>query len=306
MVTIKQLRYLVAISDQLHFRRAAEQVHISQPTLSGQLREMEEKLGIQLVERSRARVLLTPIGTEIAERARDILRSVDDIVELAKQGHSHLGGKFRLGVLPSLGPYLLPHFLPALHKSYPRLKLYVREAIPAMLINDLEDGKLDILLFPLPISRADLEYVRIFREPLWVVAPSDHNIAKRKTVRREDLTHQTVLALERGHRLHDQVHHLCEEFNADVALDFEGSSLDTLRQMVAMGLGISFLPSLYVTAEISDSDTSVVARKLDHGNPSRVIGMVWRRHSARTKEFIELADFIRNSLKDVKDVVALR
>jgi len=306
MVTIKQLRYLVAISDQLHFRRAAEQVHISQPTLSGQLREMEEKLGVQLVERSRARVLLTPIAAEISERARDILRSVDDIVELAKQGHSHLGGTFRLGVLPSLGPYLLPHFLPALHKSYPRLKLYVREAIPAALIHDLEDGKLDILLFPLPITRADLEHVRIFLEPLWVVAPSDHTMARRKTVRREDLTHQTVLALERGHRLHDQVRHLCEEFNADVSLDFEGSSLDTLRQMVAMGLGISFLPSLYVSAEISDNDTSVVARKLDHGNPSRVIGMVWRRHSARIREFIELSDFIRDSLKGMQDIVTLR
>lgn len=296
MPTLQQLRYLVAISETLHFRRAAEMTHVTQPTLSGQLRELEEKLGVQLVERSRSRVILTPTGTTIAARARMVLRDVEDIVEMAKHGESVLGGTVRLGVLPSLGPYLLPHILPELHRTYPDLKIYVREGVPRDLQHGLDQGHLDLLLFPLPIKGADLVSTRLFREPLWIVSSCDHRFAKQEDAQRADLKGETVLTLEQGHRLHDQVRDLCNEFDAHLSLDYEGTSLDTLRQMVGMGMGISFLPALYVRSEVMH-DKQVVARQLRSRSPFRMIGMIWRRQSARQDEFFTLADHIRKMLK---------
>ncbi len=296
MPTLQQLRYLVAVADTLHFRRAAELTHVTQPTLSGQLRELENKLGVQLVERSRAKVILTPVGAEIAARGRTVLRDVQDIVELAAHGHSLLDGTIRVGVIQSLGPYLLPHILPELHQSYPNLKLYVREGMPQTLLGGIDDGSFDLLFFPLPVKGADLHTTRLFREPLWIVMPSDHHLAKKKTIDRSDLKDETVLTLERGHRLHDQVQALCEQYRAKLSLDYEGTSLDTLRQMVAMGMGLSFLPALYVLSEVLQDD-QVVVRQLRSRAPSRMIGMVWRRHSARQDEFVTLAEHVRGIMK---------
>lgn len=296
MPTLKQLRYLVAIADTLHFRRAAELSHISQPTLSGQLRELEERLGVQLVERSRAKVVLTPIGKEIAGRARTILRDVTDLIDLAKQGQDVLGGMLRLGVLSSLGPYLLPHILPELHQTYPQLKLYVREGMPNALLHGLDEGSLDVLIFPLPVKGADLRVARLFREPLLIAAARDHALANKEFAERSDLKGETVLALERGHRLHDQVSELCDHYGAKLALDYEGTSLDTLRQMVGMGMGFTFLPALYVRSEIP-KDGEVAARPMRARPPSRTIGMIWRRHSARGDEFAALAGLTRGIIK---------
>ena len=304
MPTLQQLRYLVAISETLHFRRAAEMTHVTQPTLSGQLRELEEKLGVQLVERSRSRVILTPTGTAIAARARIVLRDVEDIVEMAKHGESVLGGTVRLGVLPSLGPYLLPHILPELHQTYPDLKIYVREGVPRDLQHGLDQGHLDLLLFPLPIKGADLVSTRLFREPLWIVSSCEHRFAEQEDAQRADLKGETVLTLEQGHRLHDQVRDLCQEFDAHLSLDYEGTSLDTLRQMVGMGMGISFLPALYVRSEVMH-DKQVVARQLRSRAPFRMIGMIWRRQSARQDEFFALAEIIRGMLKSRVPEVAV-
>ncbi len=306
MPTLQQLRYLVAVAETLHFRRAAELTHVTQPTLSGQLRELEEKLGVQLVERSRARVILTPIGSEIAGRAKGVLRDVQDIVEVAKHEQNLMGGTIRLGVLPSLGPYLLPHILPELHRRYPDLKFYVREGLPQALLGGLDDGSYDLLLFPLPVTGSDIAHTRLFREPLLVVAPTDHRLAKKQQAEQTDLKNETILALERGHRLHDQVNELCTQYGAKLALDYEGTSLDTLRQMVGMGMGLSLLPALYVRSEVSNDD-QVVARHLRTRRPFRMIGMVWRRHSARQDEFQALAELIREIMSEgVPEVTVLR
>lgn len=296
MPTLQQFRYLVAVADTLHFRRAAELCHVTQPTLSGQLRELEQRLGVQLVERSRSKVVMTPAGAEIAARAQVVLRDVQEIVELAKGGQSLLSGTIRVGVLQSLGPYLMPHILPELHASYPKLKLYLREGLPQVLLGALDDGHLDLLFFPLPITGTDVITARLFREPLWIIAPHDHPLALKDTIDRADLRGETMLALERGHRLHDQVRQLCEEFGAHLALDYEGTSLDTLRQMVAMGMGLSFVPTLYVLSEVL-RDNQVAARRFRPPTPSRMIGMVWRRHSARQEEFEMLAALIRGVLR---------
>ncbi|NIA69767.1 hydrogen peroxide-inducible genes activator [Pelagibius litoralis] len=297
MPTLQQLRYLVAVGETLHFRRAAERTHVTQPTLSGQLRELEEKLGVQLVERSRAKVILTPIGKEIVARARTVIRDVQDIVELARQGKSLLGGTIRVGVLQTLGPYLLPHILPELHRSFPDLKLYVREGMPQALLTAIDDGNLDLLFFPVPVKGADLQSARLFREPLSLVAPSDHRLAAKEKIDQADLKNETILTLERGYRLHDQVRDLCEQYGASLSLDYEGTSLDTLRQMVGMGMGLSLLPALYVRSEVLQ-DEQVVARQIRSKAPFRMIGMIWRRHSARQHEFLALAEMIRGILKD--------
>ena len=305
MPTLQQLRYLVAVSDTLHFRRAAELTHVTQPTLSGQLRQLEQKLGVQLVERSTARVVLTPIGKEVATRARAVLHEVEEIVELAKHDQNPLGGTIRLGVLPSLGPYLLPHILPDIHHAYPDLKLYVREGVPRTLLTGLDEANLDLLLFPLPASGSDLRSVRLFREPLWIVAPVDHPLAEKDSVDWSDLEGETILSLERGHRLHDQVRELCETFGANLSLEYEGTSLDTLRYMVGMGMGLSFLPALYVRSDVKH-DSQVVARQIRSRTPFRIIGMIWRRHTARGEEFKALGERIRGILKAaVSEVTAL-
>jgi len=296
MPTLKQLRYLVAVADTLHFRRAAEAAHVSQPTLSGQLQELEERLGVRLVERSRARVLLTPAGKEIVARARVVLQDVQEIMDMAQHGHRLFGGILRLGVIPTLGPYLLPHILPELHAAYPDLKLYVREGMPAALLQVLEEGSLDLLLFPLPVVGKNLNSARLFREPLVIAAARDHRLARKPYVERSDLQGETVLALERGHRLHDQVRELCEEFGAEISLDFEGTSLDTLRQMVGMGMGLAFLPALYVRSEIP-GDGDVIIRPMRPRPPTRIIGTIWRRHSVQSKDYITLSDFVRDKLK---------
>lgn len=305
MPTLQQFRYFVAVAETLHFRRAAEITHVTQPTLSGQLRELELKLGVQLVERSRSRVILTPIGKEIAVRCRSVLRDVQDIVDMAKHGEGLLSGTIRLGVLQTLGPYLLPHLLPDLHKTYPSLKLYVREGMPQALVRGIDDGSLDLLLFPLPLKGADLKTVSLFREPLWFVSSNTHPLARKKKIVGADLEGEDILTLEPGYRLHDQVRDLCEEYGANLALDYEGTSLDTLRQMVGMGMGHSFLPALYIRAEAL-ADEEIVARTLKPRGPSRTIGMVWRRHSSRQQEFDALAGLIRTILKrDVPEVTVI-
>ena len=291
MPSLQQLRYLVAIADTLHFRRAAEAVNVTQPTLSAQLRELEIRLGVQLVERSRARVVMTPIGAEIAARGRRILREVADIRDLARRAQEPLTGTIRVGVVPSLGSYLLPHLIPDLHEGFPDLRLYVREGMADALAHRLEEGAIDFLFHPLPVTRAELVVVPLFREPLMVVLPRDHALAAAAAIRPEDLRGQTMLALEPGHQLYEQVRLLAEAYGAEVSHDFEGTSLDTLRQMVAMGLGITLLPALYIRSEVA-REKLVVARPMSGEQPAREIAMVWRRGTARDAEFRDLSQIV--------------
>jgi LysR family hydrogen peroxide-inducible transcriptional activator len=290
--SIRQLEYLVAVSETRHFRRAAEKSGVSQPTLSAQIQALEERLGIRLVERSRGGVVMTSVGNEFASRARGILGELQAMVDLARHGQKPLSSSVRLGTLQSIGPYLLPHILPELHEAYPELRLYVREAVARALLGGLEDGSFDLLLFPLPVRAADFAMARLYREPLWLVASHSHPLASKEHIAHADLKGETVLALEEGHRLHGQVRDLCDQYGANLSLDYEGTSLDTLRQMVAMEMGLSFLPALYVRSEVAQ-DRQVVSRLLYERPPSRTIGMLWRWQSGRHEEFKTLAGLIR-------------
>lgn len=295
MPTLQQMRYLVAVANTLHFRRAAETVNVTQPTLSAQLKELELRLGVQLVERGRNRILLTPVGTEIVARARRVLRDVEEIRDLARLSRRPLGDTVKLGVVQSLGSYLLPLLVPDLHESHPALRFYVREALPDTLVDQLESGALDLLFYPLPLERKELVIEPIFHEPLRVVVPHDHPLAAKDSIDRTDLRGETLLTLEPGHRLYDQVRSLSDEFRAKLSHDFEGTSLDTLRQMVAMGMGISLLPALYIRSEVA-RERLVTDRPVSGTEPSRLIGMVWRKGSARDSEFRDLAQIVAGIL----------
>ncbi|MFN3145669.1 MAG: LysR substrate-binding domain-containing protein [Paracoccaceae bacterium] len=296
MPTLQQLRYLVAVADTLHFRRAAEACHVTQPTLSAQLKELEAKLGVELVERSRARVILTPMGRDISERARRVLRGVDDIRDTARIGRSMLEGVIRIGVIQTLGSYLLPLIVPDLHKSHPKLGLYMREGLPDLLLRGIEDGTLDLLFFPLPLARAELEARSLFREPIHVVTPHDHRLAREDAIEPSMLHGETILSLEPGHKLYEQVRALCADYGAELSHDFEGTSLDTLRQMVAMGMGISLMPALYVKSEVAHQDI-VVSRPFRGTPPARTIGMIWRKGTAREPEYRALGGLICEILR---------
>ncbi|MGB3553858.1 MAG: hydrogen peroxide-inducible genes activator [Jannaschia sp.] len=298
MPTLQQFRYLVAVADTLHFRRAAESVHVTQPTLSAQLRELEAKLGVRLVERSRSGVTLTAVGQEVSDRARRVLRDVADIAALARSGADAFDGTIRVGLVGSLGSYFLPLVIPALHDAYPKLKFYVREGLASDLMSRLRNGTLDLLFFPLPVEEPSLRVLPLFHEPLLVVMPSDHRLAAAARVERGDLRGETVMTLETGHRLHDTVAAIAAETGAELSLDYEGTSLDTLRQMVATGLGLSILPALYVRSEVA-RESLVVARPLSDPEPGRDIGMIWRRSTAQGDAFEQLGQTIRTALRQV-------
>jgi LysR family hydrogen peroxide-inducible transcriptional activator len=296
MPSIRQLEYLVALSQELHFRRAAEKMHVTQPTLSAQLQQLEKHLKASLIERGSSGVMLTPLGREVAARASIVLAQVQDIRDLASASQHGFNGTIRLGVPPTLGPYLLPHIVPKLHADYPSMKLYVREDKPASLITHLLAGAHDLAIVPMPVVQSDLVVQKLFGEPLRLVCAPDHPLALNKRVTRNDLAAEQVLAMESGHHLHDQVSRICDDFGAVLLRDYEGTSLDTLRLMVGMGVGIAFLPALYIRSEIG-TRKEISVLDIEMPNLQRQIALVWRESSVHASLFDEIATLIRRIAK---------
>lgn len=295
MPSLRQLEYFVALSETRHFRRAADRVGVTQPTLSAQLAELERRLDVQLVERSRSGVVVTAIGEQVLEHAQEIARHARAIRELARSHQGGLNGLVRLGLPHTIGPYLLPYLIAPLHRAYPQLRLYVREDVPTALPDGLESGVHDLLILPVPIRNGDFESVALFREALHLIAPADHPLARAGTAQKAELKGEPILALGRGHQLRTQVEDLCKEFGAKLLTSYEGTSLDTLRQMVGMGLGFTFLPDLYVRRELA-SDSAVRIVSLKGRALYRTIGLVWRSSSALSAAFTRLAGDIRGTL----------
>lgn len=296
MPTIRQLEYLVAVAVTRNFRRAAERTNTTQPTLSEQIKSLEERLGAQLVERTTSRVVLTAIGVQVVEIARRILRDANEIRSLAASGGKELSGLLRLGLPATIGPYLLQHVVPKLHKSYGGLKLYVREEPPSSLPRSLEDGTLDLIITTLPVRGDEFVSEILFREPLYLTVGADHPLAEREEVALADIASEDVLALGSGHQLHDEVVALCVEAGARIRYDFEGTSVDMLREMVVMGLGITFMPGLYVRSELL-RDPNVKTLRLRERSIHRTIGMVWRKSSAHQADYAKLASFFRTTIE---------
>lgn len=299
MPTLQQLRYLVAVADTLSFSRAAEICRVTQPTLSMQLRELETRLGTRLVERTRARVLMTPVGEAVARRARAVMAEIDDMREIARRDDPEAPqAALRLGVVQTVGAYVLSVAMPALRHAYPQMRLQVREERFDMLIRQLLDGAHDAILLPEAVDRPDLEGQLLAVEPLQAVLPADHRLAGRALIHPADLAGETVLTMEGSPDLQAQVARFCSEAGAAQARDYEGTTLDTLRQMVAAGMGVSLLPTLYIRSEVM-REQLVVARPLAAGAPVRALSMVWRRDTPRARTHAALATLLRDSLLPV-------
>ncbi len=277
---LKDLRYLVAVADQRHFGRAAAQCHVSQPTLSAQLKKLEESLGVQLIERAPNNVSLTEAGEQIVARARRILEATDEVVTLARTQKDPLGGRLRVALLPTIGPYLLPHVAPAVRKALPRLELRLYEYQTGTILEKLHNGELDAGILALPVDLNGLEVRELYREPFTLAVPERHPLAARDSVKVADLKGETLLLLEEGHCLRDQALEVCSRVGTRDQADFRATSLETLRQMVATGAGVTLLPELAGRGAYRNA-RGVVLRPFARPEPVRHVGAIWRRTTAR-------------------------
>jgi LysR family hydrogen peroxide-inducible transcriptional activator len=299
MLTLRQLQCLSALADTLHFGRAAERIHISQPALSSQIALLEEDLGVLLVERTKRRVLLTPSGREVAERAKRILRDIEDLRTATRSAAAGpLSGTLRLGTLPTLGSYLLNDFLGPMRQRYPDLRLYLREEPADRLAADLTRGDLDLLLVDLPHKGAGVTVMPLLFEPLWAALPLGHPLAERENLAPADLAGEKLILMEAGHDLRDIALGLAEAAGAAEDPDFRATSLDSLRRMCATGVGVTLLPALYVEEEAL-TDPLIAVRPFAAPEPGREVGLVWRRASTRAAEFRLLGELIREFLPPV-------
>lgn len=290
-LTLRQLRALSAVAEMGSFRRAADRLGITQPSLSAQVQGLEDALGRRLVERGRSGALLTPAGREVEGRGRAILDAVGALID-SQSGE--IAGTLRLGVTPTLGPYLLPRVVAELHGSEPDLRLYIREASTRVLVRQLAEGLHDVVVTQSPLARPDLDSETLFSERLYLTLARDHALAAAGTIRSEDLAGLNVLSLDAGYQLHDQVRGLCESFGARFDEGYEGTSLDALRLMAGLGMGVTFLPALYALSEIR-SDSEVVTREIAGHPVARPIALAWRRSAGRGAAIARLADVLRQT-----------
>lgn len=290
--TLRQLRYLVAIAEHRHFGRAAEACFATQSTLSAGLQELEHLLDVKLVERSKRRVMLTPLGEQVVERARVVLREAEDIAELASASKDPLSGPLRLGVIPTIGPYLLPRVLPPLREKYPGLRLYLREDMTARLLDALHDGEIDVALIALPFPTDELEVRQLGADPFLLACRSDDPLAKAKAPELEHLPEERLLLLDEGHCLREHALAACRLEPAHHRDDFRATSLPTLVQMVANSLGITLLPKMAVDAGLLGG-TGLITRPMAPSTPAREVALVWRKTTPRGAEFDLLADMLR-------------
>ncbi|MGQ0455972.1 MAG: LysR substrate-binding domain-containing protein [Hyphomicrobium sp.] len=290
-VTFKQLRYFDALAREQHFGRAADACAVTQPALSMQIQELEASLGIPLVERTRAGIRLTPKGEEIALRSQRLLNDVRDLIDYAKQSAGVLSGTLRLGVIPSVAPYLLPPLLPLLREKYPDLELHVRETQTHVLTDELVEGKLDVLLLALPLKNPDIEEAPLFDDRFLLAVPKSKKLTGRVRATKDLVESDRLLLLEEGHCLRDQALTYCSLQQVDAFNTFGASSLSTIVEMVSAGLGITLLPEICVPVEGRAREIRMI-RFVDP-EPSRSIGLAWRRSSPRREDFRALGAVVK-------------
>ena len=288
-MNLRDLRYLVALADHRHFGRAAAACFVSQPTLSTQIRKLEDELGVTLVERSPRKIMLTPTGLQVAERARRIVGDVEQMKEVARRSQDPEAGVVRLGIFPTLGPYLLPHVVPSIRRRFPQLELLLIEEKSDQLLTRLRDGRLDAALLALPVHDEQMHAEPLFEEPFVLAVPDAHPLAARTTISLDALSDQRLLLLEDGHCLRDQALDVCHLAGAAEKSGFQGTSLETLRQMVAANVGLTLLPMLAIQPPVAQSPDITLLRFDDPQPPSRRIALVWRRSSAISAFLLALA-----------------
>ncbi|HUN76217.1 MAG TPA: LysR substrate-binding domain-containing protein [Steroidobacteraceae bacterium] len=293
---LKDLRYLVAVADERHFGRAARRCNVSQPTLSAQVKKLEDYLGVQLLEREPRRVVPTQAGEQIIARARRILEASDEVVTLARSHRDPLAGQLRVALLPTIGPYLLPRVTPAVRKALPRLTLLLYEYQTAPLLAKLHAGEIDVGILALPVELEGLDSRELYEEPFEVALPAQHPLAKQASVPLAALQSEKLLLLEEGHCLRDQALAVCSRAGLHENADFRATSLETLRQMVASGAGITLLPELAVSGAYGNA-RGVVVRPIARPVPTRRIGASWRKTTARRPAIDALCKVIAEQIK---------
>ncbi|MFG1480103.1 LysR substrate-binding domain-containing protein [Xanthobacter sp. V4C-4] len=297
-MTLRELQYLIALADHRNFRRAAEACLVSQPTLSMQIRKLEEELGVPLVERAPRKVMLTPAGRDAVERARRILSEVDQMKEAARRSRAAEGGTLRLGVFPTLGPYLLPHVVPMIRARFPQLELALFEEKSADLIARLSAGTLDAAFLALPVHDHHLHAEFLFEEPFLLAVPRDHVLAQRRSLHLDELGQHNLMLLEDGHCLRDQALEVCQLSGAREKTEFRATSLETLRQMVVAGAGLTLLPMLATKNQPQRTDNIHLLDFVD-SRPSRQIGLLWRKTSAMAALLMQVAEICRQLPADL-------
>jgi len=288
-MNLRAVHYLVTLADVRHFSKAAERCHVSQPTLSTQIRKLEDELDVQLVERSPRKVMLTEVGEEIVERARAMLADADAIRAIARRSKDPHSGTIRIGIFPTLAPYFLPHVVPEIRKRFPRLTLRLFEEKTEDVIEMIRQGRLDAGLLALPVDAEQLASRVLFEEPFVLAVPESHALGKRKSITMDDLEKEELLLLEDGHCLREQALEVCHLAGAHEKLDFHATSMETLRQMVAAGTGITLMPVMAVKPPVAHTDNLAI-RPFAEPGPKRTIALVWRKSTALGGFLEELAE----------------
>ena len=296
-MNLRDFRYLVALADTRHFGQAATRCHVSQPTLSAQIKKLEHYLGVDLIERQPRRIALTDMGEKVVERARRLLAEADGIQALTRKEGDPLAGKLKVGLIPTIGPYLLPLVARKLHKQLPKLQLMLYEYQTAVLLDKLHKGEIDVGILALPVDMDGLEAQKLYEEDFLLAVPSDHSLAKKTRVKPEDLPGETLLLLEDGHCLRDQALAVCSRVDVRESLDYRATSLETLRQMVAAGLGVTLLPALAASGPFA-SNRSLVLKPFASPVPTRTVGAVWRKSSTRTAAIKAVGHLIHATMTD--------
>jgi len=291
-MNLRALQYFVKLADLRHFSKAADACFVSQPTLSTQIKKLEEELGVQLVERMPKTIMLTPVGEEIADRARLVLNDIEQIRAVARRSSNPAEGVLRLGLFPTLAPYFLPHVVPSVRKRYPQLRLQLAEEKTEDILRMLRQGQLDAGVLALPVGSEGMEMEILFEEPFVLALPAGHPLVGRNNVSMRDLRGAELLLLEEGHCLRDHALEVCALADAHERVDFHATSMETLRQMVAAEVGITLMPLLAVKPPIAPTP-NVVVRRFAEPAPSRTIAMVWRSSSA-------LSNFLREFAQSLK------
>jgi LysR family hydrogen peroxide-inducible transcriptional activator len=292
VVTLKQLRYLAALSAHRHFGRAAEACSVSQPALSMQIQELEAELGVSLVERRPGEVVLTEIGAEVVRRAGQVLAATRDLEDFARHRAQLLTGRLRLGVIPSIAPYVLPKILPPLQRRYTELNVELRETVTHVLLKELAEGSLDVVMLALPVDDTEIETLRLFDDPFLLAVPASDERPATASVDADDIDTQRLILLEEGHCLRDQALAFCSSARRDVSLG--ATSLATVMQMVASGYGVTLLPRVAVDVELRDERVKLL--RFAKPAPGRTVGLAWRRTSPRKADFAALGQLITETL----------
>ena len=291
-MNFRALQYFVKLAELKHFSKAADACFVSQPTLSTQIRKLEDELGVSLVERAPRKIMLTPIGEDIAHRARHVLRDIEHIKDTARRSKDPETGNIKLGIFPTLAPYLLPHVIPVIRQRYPDLRIQLTEEKTEVILNMLDQGRLDAGLLALPVEEHGMEIEILFEEPFVTAMPSSHPLGDKPFIDLKDLEGEELLLLEEGHCLRQQALAVCEMAGAHERVDFHATSMETLRQMVAANAGVTLMPVLSVKPPIPSTD-NITLRRFTPPAPSRTIALVWRSSSPLGGFLRKLADSLK-------------